>query len=701
MAGQIGNAINDGAAVMQPQQNAPENLPKQTKDYDIKPQKGFKKFLRNSFNLTQMFMALPLLPNSLVLQAKNIGEQAKKVPDSGVTGYIANSIGTLASGFEYIIDKFVAGGRTVDDITTNRSATLFQNFFKRILHPNITKEFTSLLFNARRILFNIFPKTFTVPSAAHDPFDKGVNHAGATTAKFHGILATVTYPLTFLSSVFAGITTIPSHLLGSYYTYTGNNDAYQSTKYFNRISELFTPLMSNLSSLLSVSKSYIDSFLGDENNQHFSKFVMKGKYNVGFTNIVQGLLGSATSLPYFFGILAKLRDVAFEKDEKQEYQFSNNLKTLANNILPGINKAIPSFIPMLEKLNFVDSANIDDVLNNFKTKTEKVMHKADDVINNFLESIYNATPFTQNLFSKIRPKDGAGKLQGIADEHTIEAGDSQDYTFGFIKKSNFFKEIFDWLHPIQSMLMLLPNAFVPSADPYITDNALRMGRRTDRLFGFNSMILSLPNYFIYNMSTRVPQVMMKYFELQQRKYEDDLILNNGVTSIKSGYQHYQEMIEKLRRIPIVGMEFLANKLASLEIEEETFSDDREFRIVYEKLDADAREQEAIAKTSELGVSARIGFRTMLENQNKLFYAPRDPATGLTNDEQTRVGFYNSVSKFKSLVGKIPVVGWIASPFIEAFRSLYKVDTSKRRHVIGSNQNAVQAENQAAAETLAA
>jgi hypothetical protein len=629
--------------------------------------------IRNTFNISEMLLALPLLANSFVLQADNISEQVKNVENPGV-------FGTLSSVFKLLVDKFVAGGKTVDEIESNRSASLTQNFRKRILHPNITKEFTSLLFNTRRIVFNIFPNIFTVPSADHDPLHPDKNIASKSTATAYGIMASLTKPLTWISSVFAAITTVPSHLMGSYFTYTGNNEAYKATKYFNRISEIFTPLLSNLSSLLSVSKSYIDSYSIDGKTS-LSKFVTQGRYNVGFPNMVQGILGSVTSMPYFFGILVKLRGVVQEKDMNNDYKFSKNLKILAENILPGL-------APYIQKIN--QNFNVDSVLSNFKARIEKIMFDSDITISSFLDSVYNSNPFMKNLFSRIRPSDSIGSVQAVANNHTLEFNDGRDYTFGLIKKSAFFREIFDWLHPIQSMLMLLPNSLVEAQDPYIKDNSKTFGRRMDRLFGFNSMLLSFPNYLVYSATTRIPQLLLKACEYREREHILDKEKNNGYTEKVSGYQAYLNSIAWLKKLPIIGTDFLASKLESLNIDEETFIDESKFRSIFEDLDTSARKQESSVKASELVGAARIGFRTLLENESRngsqLFFAERDKETGLTDDEKARKGFYDSVGKFKNIVGKIPVVGWLASPLIEAFRNIYKVDTTKRRNVVGTSPN---------------
>jgi hypothetical protein len=663
---------------------------------DSKPKLTLPGAIRNTFNITEMFMALPLLANSFVLQADNIAAQVKPelVKDPGAAGYLGDSFSTISGVFKKIIDKFIAGGKTANNIESNRSANLTQNFLKRILHPNITKEFTSLLFNTRRIVFNLFPNTFTVPSVGHDPLnpDSTKDVAGRATANFFSLMAYVTRPLTALTSLFAAATTVPSHLMGSYFTYTGNQKGYDATKYFNRISEIFTPLLSNLSSLLSVSKSYIDSFVGRKNGQKESLFVTRGRYHVNWTNMIQGIFGSVTSIPYFLGIFGKLRDVVQEKDTDQDYKFSKNLKVLAENIFPKLE-------PWIKKIN--PNYDVDITLDNLKEKTEKRIAGTEKLIKNFLHSLFNSSTLMKNIFSHVRPSDGVGNIQGLADSHTVDSGDRRDYSFAYIKKDTFFREIFDWLHPIQSMLMLLPNSLVSSSDPYILDNSKTLGRRFDRLFGFNSMLLSFPNYVIYGLSTRVPQMILKYCEYVDRKSSFGKSEKANPAG-KSGFDSYQKIIATLRKLPIPGTAFLASKLEGLGITESTFKDDGAFREIFDALDTSARKQEASVKASELVGATRIGFRTLLERRNGLFFAKRDQS-GLTDEERSRQGFYQSVGKFKDIVGKIPVVGWVASPVIEAFRGFYKTDTSNRRNVIRNNigENLAQVQNQAAATGVAA
>jgi hypothetical protein len=409
--------------------------------------------------------------------------------------------------------------------------------------------------------------------------------------------------------------------------------------------------------------------------------------------MIQGIFGSVTSIPYFLGIFGKLRDVVQEKDTDQDYKFSKNLKVLAENIFPKLEPWIQKIIP---------SFDVDITLDNVKENTEKRIAGTEKLIKNFLDSFFNSSTLMKNIFSHVRPSDGVGNIQGLADSHTVNSGDHRDYSFAYIKKDTFFREIFDWLHPMQSMLMLLPNSLVSSSDPYILDNSKTLGRRFDRLFGFNSMLLSFPNYVIYGLSTRVPQMILKYCEYVDRKSSFKKSEEVNLAG-KSGFDSYQKIIATLRKLPIPGTAFLASKLEGLGITESTFRDDGAFREIFDALDTSARQQEASVKASELVGATRIGFRTLLERRNGLFFARRDRQTGLTDEETSRQGFYQSVGKFKDIVGKIPVVGWVASPLIEAFRGFYKIDTSNRRNVVRNNisENLAQVQNQAAATGVAA
>lgn len=633
----------------------------------------------NLFNLAEMTFAFPMLLNSYILQAENISEQTKGDTNSGVFAYLGNASNTLSSVFKFLNSKLILK-RNDFSIESNQSASYTQNFFKRFFHPIITKEFIPLLFNARRILFNFFPTVFKVPSAPHDPLHKDTNIASRFSHDSYALLAMVTKPLRFIASGFSALATFPSHLMAVFFSYTGNKEAYNATQYFNKFSEITTPLLSNLSSLLSVSKSYIKSFLEQK-----SKFVTQGMFHVSWPNMLQALAGGVvTSVPYFFGMVAKMRTILLEKDQKNNLKFSKNFDQIATNFMPVIDPLIKSFNPSFDSEQFLD---------NFILKLEKNIFKFDGLVSHFMSSLFNSTESVKALSKNIRPVDTAGNVQAVADKNTVENDDAIEYGFAMIKKSLFFAEIFDWLHPLQSMLMLLPNAFTGFRDPYIADNSKKLGRRVDRLLGWNSALLSLPNYLIYAFNSRIPQLMLKYFEYKDRQYQVDLQENQGRSNKKSGYEIMLSAIDICRSTPIFGFEYLASTLEKLITEkgmdQQSFADEMKFKNIYEELETNANKQETSVKASELTSAARIGFRTLLSGKNRLFFAKRDEATGLTEEEQSQKSFYDGIGKFKDGIGKIPILGWAVSPFLEAIRGFYKVDTSQRRNAISGNEQSLQ------------
>ncbi|MCE2928512.1 MAG: hypothetical protein LW817_02650, partial [Candidatus Caenarcaniphilales bacterium] len=91
------------------------------------------------------------------------------------------------------------------------------------------------------------------------------------------------------------------------------------------------------------------------------------------------------------------------------------------------------------------------------------------------------------------------------------------------------------------------------------------------------------------------------------------------------------------------------------------------------------------KASELLGAIRIGLRTLLLTRfgQKVFRAYRDEETGLTPEEQSSKKIYDSLGTFKEGLGRIPIMGQIAGPLIETFRSLYKVDPKTNLNLLPS------------------
>ena len=624
-------------------------------------EKSLSKFARAGISIAELIAATPLVVSSLLNQADNIAKYGAS--DEGTVGFFASIIETLSLPFRVLINKFIVKTASIDgdDVKANKRPFLFDDIYQRLLHPNIAKEFTSALFTFRRVIFNFFPNVFTVPSEEHNPDASEGKIASGSVTSFFSALSTFTSPMRFFSSLVGLVTLAPAKLMSAYYAFTGNQKLYETSKDFADIVEPLNPIIANLSSTYSTAKAYMDSFKKGE-----STLVTFGKYNITSLNLIQGVFGSILSIAQFFGALAKIKNKLAEKDGNQKLKFVSLIRDFVGEIAPRV-KSLGYFSNQTV-------AGMQDKVENFMTK---LMVTSADRLSNYTHNIFNATPILQKIFGKIRPKNLAGNVIANTAVNSIEPNEAAEkYFAGTLRKSTFFTEIFDLLQPVQSMLMLLPNALVPVGDPYITDNAIRPLRVFDRLLGINSVLLSVPNYIVYSLSTRVPQMVLKYFEIKQRKAE--LKAAEGDLSYKNydAFGDYKAFVGRVGKMSIFGSSFLEKVLSKLEINRDVFKDAEVMDKAYQELETTAKDQESSVKSSELVSAIRIGIRTLL-NHN-MFKTERDKDTGLTAEEKSRQKIYNSLGTFKEGVGRIPVLGWIAGSFIEMFRGMYKVDVNKNR-----------------------
>lgn len=661
-------------------------------------EKSISKWTRSGVSIAELIAAAPLVMTSLLNQADNIAKYGAAANDKGGVGLMASVIETLSLpfrgalnfiglihdhsftdslklAFQNVTSKNSLNNHVEDDVKINKRSLLFDDLYQRLLHPNIAKEFTSFLFTFRRAIFNFLPNVFTVPSEEHNPDNPEGKVASRAATGLLGTLSTITGPIRFFSSIIGLGALVPAKLLSSIYAFSGNQKLYDTSKKFADIVEPLNPIIANLSSTYSSAKAYIDSFTKKE-----STLVTFGKYNITSLNLLQGLLGSVLSIPQFFGAMVKISTKLVELDENSKFKFVNLVRDFVGELAP-----------QLKAMKFISHnwtvAAIQDTAENF---TKKLLENGKLRLNNFFYSVFNASPFLQNIFGNFRSRDLAGNVLVDSEVNTIEPSQgSEKYFGGFIKKSLFFNEIFDLLQPAQSLLMLLSNAFVPVGDPYITDNAIRPLRIFDRLLGVNSMLLSVPNYVIYALSTRIPQMVLKYFEIKQRKAE------------LKGDRHYDAMTEfksfaqSVKKFPMIGSSFLSKILTGLELDEATFTDSQAMDKAYQGLEEKAKEQESTVKSSELVTAIRIGARTLL-NHN-MFKSERGE-DGLTAEEKSRQKIYGSLGTFKEGIARIPVLGWIAAPFLEMIRGMYKVDVKKNRKLLPGIQSAQAAANTTPKET---
>ncbi len=627
------------------------------------------RFSRAGVSLLELGAALPLIFSSLVSQAKNIIAQEHDSHNSFVVNYMTTAVGSLSSVFRWAFDKVVPQAKHDGDITINKRAFALDDLLSRTWQPAFVHQVTSFIFTMRRALFAFFPNILSVPAEEHDPSKPNGSTTSGFKANTFRAMSSFLSPFRVISSLVTAGIALPAHALGAWFAYDGNQKPYEFTKLASSISDYLMPLTTNLNSLYKVTKAYFDSWA---HNMHTG--LAFDKYNINFLHVVQGVLGSITSVPYFFGVLLKIKDLLLKKDpeDPRGQQF-----LLANKARDFIGDIPLEFV----SLKLLPGGNIATAQAKIQNWISIYLEYIQDYSKEFSVKLMNATPWIRAFFSKFHPTDISGKVLPGHSAEIVEASDPKDnHVFNIFKKTDFFNEIYDVLHPIQSALMILPNAFVNQSDVYVQDNGTKYLRWLDRLIGVNSMVLSLPNFMIYMVKTRIPQIYIKCLQLWQRK-------NDLEGRSYDAYARMQKHIAALRTSGIPGSNYLANTLESLNLKPNDFHNQHTIKACFDKLNAEAANHEQAVKASELVTAMRIGMRHIIGSGNRMFYAKRNEQ-GYTAEEVEKNKVYESMGKFSTTVKGLPIpfLGTVAGGAIEMLRSMYKVqprENLKRLNIGGS------------------
>ncbi|MBT6842243.1 MAG: hypothetical protein HOA17_00415, partial [Candidatus Melainabacteria bacterium] len=601
---------------------------------------------RRAVSVAELGAALPLIFSSLINQAENIVANEEKEHGSFMLNYFTTSIKALSSIFIYGFRKLVPKPGKVDDVVMNKRPFVFDDALRRTSQQSFVRHITSFIFSMRRTLFQFAPNVFTVPSEQHDPDKPRGAAASKHTKNLFFLGNSVLSPIRFVSSVFSTVVSLPSHLLGALSSYMGDQKSFNFANYGSELSEIMMPVVSNLNSLQRVTKAYFDSW--STNN---SKVIELGKYKVGFTNMIQAVFGSFTALPYFFSASVKVKEKLLEKEAGQF-----KLALLAKDFTS-------SFSLLLKSLG-IHSGSTASLQSASLNSTAKVLEYLDEYSEKYLQKLMNSNGLIKSFFKKFRPTNLEGEVLASVKTKQLEEGITDGYVFNRFKKTTFFSDIYDYLHPLQRTLMLLPNAFVALSDPYVQDNGTRLLRWADRLIGLNSMVLSFPNAVIYFAKTRLPQLILKFYETKQRRKELE-------GEDYDSYNTFRHFVDRLNESSVPGAGYVAATLQSLKLQSTDFKNPHAIKSKLESLETHAKEQEHALKASELVTAMRIGLRHLIATENSLFFSKRND-DGYTTEEQNKMKIYNAIGNFSTTMRGVPFLGLIVAPVIEMFRNIYKV-----------------------------
>lgn len=595
--------------------------------------------LRISTHLLELLCAFPMTLGSFVEQANNIQamHQHSGASDRGL-GFFANIVSVIAQPLQYIKNYFGIS----NDVEQNQTASLTHRF----LHPSVIKEFTEALFSFRRIIFNLLPGVFIVPSEAHNPDDPSSRRASKISVNFFSTLSRLTSLPRYASSLLTASTLVLGNFSGFLGAFFGKQNLVKASRRFSFLTDLLNPFVANLSSLCSTARAFIDS-----RREGIDLNVAFGRYNINAINVFQGLLGSLLALPSLPGLISRL--VKQLEGENLELIVKDFAQIAASAIKRFQGRSDPTLQARIERLT---------------------LQYSEPVLTSLIKFIRNLDRnYLKNFLENFKPRTNVGAEEDSHDRQpqSYEKSLIQDqYLFNFLPKDGLWGHIYDCIRPIQSLLMLLPNAFPPLNDSYLTDNSRSFFRKIDRLLGISSTILSLPNFLVYSLSTRIPQLILKYFEMRQ-----SYAMNLGQSY--DANEHLQKFLDNCRKLPFLS--FMAGMMDKLNLDSNHFVDPRQMQVKITELDKLARNQEPNVKASELIGAVRIGLRTLLLTRftKPLFYAERGE-DGLTAEERSSKSIYDWLGTIQEGLNRLPFIGLIGGNLLSMIRNLYYVEPPKKR-----------------------
>ncbi len=625
--------------------------------------------VRDSFVLPELAAALASVGSSFASQADDIHRTNSSIQDKQagtMLSFAADFLQTLTAPLRWLNER--SNKTTIRDPYDERKQnTNVKDIFRantpgRILqklsHHQVVKQFISLLFNFRRIRFNFSPDSFKVPSGKGK---RDAKRAKPSTTIALRWLDTLMQPARLAATLFGTVTTLPSQMLSFVAAFTGNQKGFDTSQYFKKLTSVFTPLIANLSSLYSTSRAFTESATGNK----YPLKVTFAKYHISYSNIIQGLLSSVIAIPHLMGVVHKFSENFTEVNDNHDpddplstvpkYKFTDKLADLCEDMGATFKNIVPGFDPLAMKET--TRKHFDKYIEDYK----KISYQ-------FTKGLFSKRWFIGRMLNGYSPYDD--NSTNYDDSMQSSRNPDQQYILGYFKKSTLYKDFFELLHPIQSMLMVLPNAFTRLKDVYIRDNAIVPIRFLDKALGASSVLLSLPSYLSYIAQTRLPQVILKVFELKTRK--DAQKEFRGEISKAETYKEYKKFIQQLKDSDIPLTTSIANCLESLGVSNNDLIFREDMLEKYQKLDDEAQLQEPNVKASELISSIRIGIRSLLTGPlGKVLIAGRDE-DGLTAQEHQSMNIYKMLETPAGFVKGLPIIGSFLGPIADAARNFYYV-----------------------------
>lgn len=384
-----------------------------------------------------------------------------------------------------------------------------KGIWRRLIHPTTARNATSFIFGVKNILENVFSK---------------VEHSNTAVAMFD-------YAKRAISSV-AAVFAPPGNFVASLFSFFGKQKLVQASSLWGLTGGILMAAGSNLGSLVKTMAAANDTAGG----KSFWQAIKHQGLNLG--HVAQGILGGLTAIPAIPGLFARVFQI---------------IKDTRSKLVPSARNAGNLVAQTFHKSKIFREMPIKSFEDLGESLVKNISTFARDKVLPLLEGVVNYGPLKQALFKHIMPVNNTGRvsfevhrhiLNDIINHGQVEDGEErtdkyqnfyglptacpygadssiertkENLFMGLIPKSEILLEIFEWLGPLQAAMMMLPPIFTTLADQEVQDHGILPFRVLDRVMGLISGALAVPNYILFIISARLPQVIVSHFKRKQRR----------------------------------------------------------------------------------------------------------------------------------------------------------------------------------------
>ncbi len=539
------------------------------------------------------------------------------------------------------------------------------NIWKRLLHPTVARTSTSFVFMMQNIVENLFSKSKA--TGAFTGFFEGFKRLSSLTATFFGPTGTLS------SSIFS---------------FFGKQELVQASSLWGLTGGILMAACSNLSSLVKTLVSFEKS---SKNGVSLKESMKEQDMNSG--HLLQAFFGGITAIPSMPGMFA--RAIQIMKDTREKIIPSS--RALANL---GINS--------LHNAGLLKRTTIKEFEDKGEAVTRKIVTFLKDSIVPALEGFVNNRTFKGLIFKHIMPDNHEGKISFEVHRRILndvldydkpgyvskkyenfyglptadpDASDAQlerkseNMLFGFIPKSESFFELFKMLGPLQSAMMMLPPIFTGFKDDEIQDHGVMPMRVLDRAMGLVSGLLTIPNYLLYILSTRAPQMILYWFDRKQRIQKAK---GNETYNAMNDIVKLRDKLKSLSLIPFTKYlaDMLDYDLINSGLGSDAFTNSSKTNKLFTKIYENMAMKQEYASEAPAAVQYIRNLMRVMINKFKFFRITVEEGK-LSPSQKGKQMIAKAIDTVQNLVSAIPF-GSVLSPVFMLMKKPFEVRTIKPR-----------------------